>query len=255
MDAGIIIFHHDYDVFKDILKGHGVAEQSLGLSEAQFTKHYGYSPQRIFQELFNLNHLWSYCCKTIKKRDGTIAYKALNSNDNVNSVSADDIYFALKMDDWEFSHWLEMESKNALAISKGGNWIMKKPSDASKKKVIKIKLVFDKLKMSKEMLFGLVMCESGAKYPQSHPLNNEWREYDPFAPTKDTFDTFFKSLTTPDWKNPYKSYNPKTTIHSVPFIRDNIKPTKFSVAKRPRICDSELYMFHNFPNGIPFNFG
>lgn len=254
MDRGTIVFHNDYHVFEDILKGFGVTENSLCLSDADFSSIYNKSRQALFYQLFNSNHLWSYLCKKIKKRNGSIGYKILNTSNNVNNVDAEKIYFAITMDDWSFSHWTEMKDIQNLSMSKGGNWIMKKPSDSTKRTTDKIILNFGKMGRSKDMLFGIVSCKNGPKYPQSHPLNSEWESFKPYYPTNDAFGGYYNNKNMGLYDKPTDYWGSKSTLHAVPFLRENITPTTFSVAQPPKSYANRLYLFHNFPNGIPFRF-
>jgi hypothetical protein len=254
MDAGTIVFHNDYHVFEDILMGLGVSEKSLCFSDSEFLSIHNHSRQALFYKLFNANHLWSYVCKKVKKRDGSLAYKILNANNKVNTMDANDIYFAVKMDDWSFSHWTEMDSIKNLSISKGGQWIMKKPSDSTKRTTDKIILNFGKMGRPTEMLFGIVSCKDGAKYPPSHPLNSEWDKYDPYYPKHGAFGGMFQNKTNSFFDKPYDYWGSKSTIHAVPFLRDNIKPTTFSVVIPTNSYEHRMCMFINFPNGLPFNF-
>jgi len=264
MERGTIVFHNDYHIFDAILNSLNVSEKSLGLSDSEFVSIYNYPRQELFHRLFNANHLWSYVCKEINKRDGSIGYKILNSNNNVNNLDAKDIYFALTMDDWSFAHWTEMNDIKNLSMSKGGNWIMKKPSYSTRNTAEKIILNFSKMGRPKDMLFGIVSCKDGPKYPNSHPLNSQWDKYSPYYPKHDATFGQQKSPSiyaspksghyswTGVYDKPQGFWGSKSTLHAVPFLRDNIKPTTFSVAIPPKSYADRICMFINFPNGLPF---
>lgn len=252
MDKGTIVFHNDYHVFEHHLKTLNISEKSLGLSDSEFLSIYNYSRQELFHKLFNANHLWSYVCKVVKKRDGSIGYKILNSNNKVNDLCAKDIYFALTMDDWSFGHWTEMKDIQNLSVSNGGNWIMKNPSEKTKRTIDKIILNFGKMGRLTNMLFGIVSCKDGPKYPNSHPLNSEWDSYNPYYPKNDAFGGYYKNRNMGFYDKPQDYWGSKSTIHAVPFLRDNIKPTTFSVAKPTKGYENRMCMFINFPNGLPF---
>ena len=252
MDKGTIVFHNDKHIFDDMLRELGVSEKSLCLSDAKFLSLTNHKRQLLFHKLFNANHLWSYVCKPVMKRDGSSAYKVLNSNNNVNEVLEIDIYFAVKMNNWTFSHWAEMKDIKTLSMSNGGNKIMKKPSDATKRGADKVTLHFGKVGHSKDILYGIVSCKDGAKYPNSHPLNAQWDSYSPYHPKRDAFGGYFKNKAMGFNDKPTDYWGSKSTLHAVPFLRDNIMPTTFSVVSPTKSYGNRLCMFINYPDGLPF---
>jgi hypothetical protein len=263
MDLGTIVFYRKYDEFQDILKHmNGAKEQSLGLDDATFKDHYGYDRQSLFHVLYQSNDMWGFVCHTITKRKGGIAYKVLNHNNKVTIINDSDIYFALAMDDFTYTHWAEMESSKKIKMSPQGTPIMKKPSDSSIKKAKVVKRVFG---MGHKMLYQIVSLTDGKpKYAYSNPFNDQWKDYDPYRPTNNPYDYTMKSNWTPP--NPYipqghpQSFNPMgwrngvTTFHAVPYLRDNIKPTSFSIVRKMECEYSDLRMFVNFPEGLPLSF-
>lgn len=195
--------------------------------------------------------MWGFVCKQIKRKDGGIGYKILNSNDKVNQINDDEIYFALSMDDFTFTHWAEMENDKKVLLSPHSTVIMKKPSPSTIKLSKSIKAVFG---LGQNMLYQLVSLAKGSpSYPSSNPFNSQWDAYNPYRPSKETFQGYYQSMTNSPWGTP-PSYNfaqDKTTLHAVPFLRDNIQPTTFSVKKTAKSYENDLRMFINFPNGIP----
>ena len=82
-------------------------------------------------------------------------------------------------------------------------------------------------------------------------MNSEWDKYDPYYPKHGAFGELF---TNKYFDKPYDYWGSKSTIHAVPFLRDNIKPTTFSVVIPTNSYENRMCMFINFPNGLPFNF-
>ena len=268
MDLGTIVFYRKYGDFQDILKHmNGAKEQSLGLDDATFKDHYGYDRQSLFHVLYQSNDMWGFVCHTIKKKDGTIGYKVLNSKNKVNVINDSDVYFALAMDDFTYTHWAEMESSKKIKTSSQGTAIMKKPSNSSIQKAKKVKMTFG---MGFNMLYQIVSLTDGKpKYPYSNPFNDQWKDYDPYRPTNNPYDYTMRSNWIPNdpyppkrqqQPSPQSSYNPMgwrngvTTFHAVPYFRDNIKPTSFSIVRKMECEYSDLRMFVNFPTGIPLSF-
>ncbi len=55
---------------------------------------------------------------------------------------------------------------------------------------------------------------------------------------------------------PWPNYYPyASTLHAIPFSRDNIKPQSFTVIKQTASLENQLCVFVNFPNGIPMIIG
>ena len=143
---------------------------------------------------------------------------------------------------------------------------MKKPSDSTIKKCKRMKRVFG---LGEGMLYQIVSLKAGfPNYPKSNPFNKEWEKYDPYKPSEDAFKKWYGDNLAPEkWASirnerysyPYEKTKDSmkwfatdtTTLHAVPFLRDNIKPTTFTVAKRVKSFDDDLRMFINFPHGLP----
>jgi len=249
---GTIVFYRHYDRFTDILTHMNVKEQSLCISDDEFSKHYGYDRQALFHILYQSNDMWGFVCSKIQ---GKSAYKILNSNNKVNRVEYDDIYFALQMDDFSFSHWAEMENDRKILLSPHGKTIMKRPSPTTINKAKFVKKVFG---LGENMLYQVVSLEKGSpSYPSSNPFNSQWEKYDAYLPTENAFEQWYNTdvKNTSPWgaTTPYyqKWYQGTTTLHAVPFLRDNIKPTTFAVTKQVKSYENDLKMFINFPKGLP----
>jgi len=251
MKLGTIVFYQRYDDFLTILKNANVKEVSLALDDEIFHKFCGQAKQPILQRLYRSSHSWGFLCGKVNKMDGTVAYKVLNYNNKVNEIKASDVYFALEMDDFTFTHWAEMESEKKIKTSPQGTAIMKKPSNSSIKQSNTVKRMFG---MGFKMLYQIVSLREGRpNYPDSNPYNDQWRTYEPFQPTTNPFDHYMKASPY-DYSYPHKYHGGQTTFHAVPFFRDNIQPTTFSVVKEMSKTGSELKMFINFPTGIPLSF-
>ena len=260
MELGSIVFYRHYDRFQDILTHMSVKEQSLCISDESFTEHHQYDRQALFHILYQSNDMWGFVCKQIKRKDGGIGYKILNSNDKVNQINDDEIYFALSMDAFTFTHWAEMENDKKVLLSPHSTVIMKKPSLSTIKLSKSIKAVFG---LGQNMLYQLVSLAKGSpSYPSSNPFNSQWDEYNPYKPSKETFQGYYQSMTNSPWgtppprsASPYNFAQDKTTLHAVPFLRDNIQPTTFSVKKTAKSYENDLRMFINFPTGLPLRLG
>ena len=262
MELGTIVFYQHHDRFQAILTHIGVKEQSLCISDEAFTDHYDYDRQALFHVLYQSGDMWGFVCATIKRRNGSTGYKILNANNKVNEINEDEIYFALSMDDFNFTHWTEMKNERSILRSPQGTPITKKPSSSTMGKATYLKTVFG---LGENLLYQIVSLESGSpSYPSSNPFNSQWERYDPYMPQKSDFDKWFSQYfnmrsNVPPWASSQGKSHPyanlysqgKTTLHAVPFLRDNIKPTTFTVAKRVQSYENDLRMFINFPNGLP----
>ena len=249
-ELGTIVFYRHYDKFQDILARRNVKEQSLGVSDEAFIQFHGFDRQELFRELYNSNELWGFVCGKI---GGRAAYKILNSNDKLNHIDTNDIYFALSMDDFSFSFWAEMENEKRVMIS-DGSLVLKKPSSTTIKSSKFVKTVFG---MGNNLLYQIVALEKGSPYyPVSNTINSRWEDYDSYSPKKNEMSNWYKNLKAqnPNFTSPYGHFYPKwndnkSTLHAIPFIRDNLKPTAFTV--KGIDYASDLRMFINFPNGLP----
>ncbi len=273
MELGTIVFYQHYDEFQRILNHMNAKEQALCIDDNTFKDHYGYERQALFHVLYQSNTMWGFICATIKRKDGKTGYKILNANNKVNQINEDQIYFALTMDDFTFTHWAEMKDDKNVLHSLQGGLVMKKPSNSTVKKSKRVKKVFG---LGENMLYQIVSLKSGMpSYPSSNPFNSQWEKYNPYNPSQDDFKKWYNGFQSPKhynresmMRNPYEQIHPTppyekpkeqpkwyntTTLHAVPFLRDNIKPTTFSVAKQIKSFENDLRMFINFPNGIPIN--
>ena len=262
MELGTIVFYQHHDRFQDILSHIGVKEQSLCISDESFTDHYDYDRQALFHVLYESGDMWGFVCATIKRRNGSIGYKILNTNNKVNEINVDEIYFALSMDDFTFTHWTEMKNERSILRSPQGTPITKKPSLSTIKEAQPIKTVFG---LGENLLYQVVSLKRGQPtYPSSNPFNSQWEKYDPYMPQRSDFDKWVTQYSNmrgnvPPWASPQANSHPyknlyaqgRTTLHAIPFLRDNIKPTTFTVAKRVKSYENDLRMFINFPNGLP----
>ena len=98
---------------------------------------------------------------------------------------------------------------------------------------------------------------------QIHLIHNGMNIIHTHLPKKPLTHIINQVMNTPPWmnpnpmgQNPYSKWysEDKTTLHAVPFLRDNIKPTTFSVKKRVKSSENDLRMFINFPNGLPIRY-
>jgi len=244
MKLGTLVFYRHKNEFNDILTHMKVVEQSLSIEDHLFKDFYGYDRQALFHILYQSDKMWGFVCKSINRKDGTVGYKILNSKNKVNEINDSDIYFALKMDGFNYTHWSEMESEYLIKTTPANTPILKTPSDSSIKRAKRVKLSFG---LGQKMLYQIVSLEEGSpRYPNSNSWNSQWDKYAPFTPSQQGY---YKSFT----NDPY-SWNPKMTLHAIPFFRNNITPTTFSVARKANAAMADLRMFINFPNGIPVSF-
>ena len=205
MELGTIVFYQHRDVFDEILLHMKAKEQALSLDDKTFEEHYTYSRQALFHILYQSNGLWGFVCHEIKRRDGSIGYKILNKDNSITEINKCDIYFALKMDDFTYTHWTEMKDKRNIKTSSQGTPITKKPSDSSIKKA---KMVTKAYLGKQRMLYQIVSLEEGNPYySNSHPFNSQWNDYDPYKPSENPFSQYMKSTwhyPTPNSPQPYQ---------------------------------------------------
>ena len=264
MELGTVLFYANYDDFAGILKHMKVDAEALSLSDEKFQQEYGYDRQSLFHVLYQSNDMWGFLCKTITDEDRSVSYKILDSHNRVKTINESEVYFALTMDDFTYTHWAEMENEKKIKTSSQGTAIMKKPSNSSIQKAKKVKRIFG---MGFKMLYQIVCLNDGnPSYPQSNPFNSQWKDYDPYKPTQNPYDYMMKSSWMPNtpypknpaqqgnWNHPSTWWNHGTTFHAVPYMRDNLKPTKFSVALGTASAANDLRMFVNFPQGLPLTF-
>tara|TARA_R110000824_G_scaffold196955_1_gene380221 strand:- start:216 stop:1028 length:813 start_codon:yes stop_codon:yes gene_type:complete len=258
MDVGTVVFYQHEDRFKEILQHMKVSERELSLDDDEFQNKHGYGRQSVFHTLYQSDDMWGFICSTVKKRDGSTAYKILNHKESVKEIGSDSLYFILKMDDYTYTHWAEMKTRHSIIHSPNGSRILKKPSEKVKKsaKKLELKLLQDK------MLYQIVETQANDwldYYPSTSSNNSRWEKYQPYY-----LDPTMKSMTSPyqqprHYPNPqdpdsrqWPNYYPKRkTIHGIPFIRDNLKPSTFSVVSHRALAENKLCVFVNFPNGLP----
>ena len=263
MDVGAIAFYRHEDRFKDILKHIGTSDKAFDLTEAEFEEKYGYSLQSVFHTLYQSDDMWGFVARKVNKRDGSTAYKLVSEKDTMREVPASDIYFALKMTDYDYSHWAEMDSPFSLQSSyKSGSRIIKNPTQTVKKNAEK-----QDMKVINNVLYQIVKTQASKwdnYYGTSSFNNTQWLDKEPYFldPMKQMMKrpyinpqvmkaNPFAPNPTP-WQN-YVSNRP--SLHAIPFSRDNIKPHSFQVIQHTKAFKSQLRVFVNFPNGIPVKIG
>ncbi len=241
MRVGAIAFFAEEAHFHNTLKGMGIEIDSFSLTDGQFYAKHGVVKQAPLLMLLTLDSCWGYVAKEVKKRDGSKAWRIVNSKDNFVVVLEDDIYCCLNLDDYTFEFWDEMESPYQIIRSKGNSPIRKSPSANDRNKCQKKGF---KIFQNGALLYQLVES-SDPYYSKNHPFNTQWDKYSPYFQTPQDFSSHYKSMT-----NPYPSYNSKTTLHAIPFLRSNIKPTKLSIHIQPKEPVPIPSIFLNFPQGI-----
>jgi hypothetical protein len=271
MDIGAIAFYDHEARFKDILAHMKVSDLAFNLSDEDFENRYGYDLQSVFHTLYQSDDMWGFVAAIVNKKDGSTAYKIITKGDSLREVASDDVYFALKMDGYSYTHWAEMDSNNTVQVSKGGNRIFKKPSERVKRsaKNLDLKLFKDR------MLYQVV--ETSASdwdnyYSMSNPNNSQWDKYTPYYAPQDTtmkssMYGYYPTQNHPQQhyppsnsrqqprqqQSPWPNYYPqRKTRHAIPFLRDNIKPSTLSVMRQTKSCENQLCVFVNFPDGLPF---
>jgi len=251
MDVGAIAFYQHEDRFKDILHHMGTSDRAFYLSDNDFEEKYGYSLQSVFHTLYQSDDMWGFVARKVNKRDGSTAYKLINHADSVKEVPADDIYFVLEMNDYNFTHWAEMESKRGIKHSAFGKRVLKTPSARVRANAIKQDWI-----MADRVLYQIVKTSSsdwGDYYSTSSFNNTKWMSEQPYyydPPSMGSRNNYPQGMPTPT--SPWENYYPnRSTLHAIPFSRDNIKPLSFKVLKHTSSLENQLCVFVNFPNGIP----
>ena len=250
MDVGAIAFYRHEGRFKDLLYDMKTSDKSFSLSEPHFKEKYGYSLQSVFQTLYSQEDMWGFVGRQIKKRNGSIAYKIITEKESVIEVPADDIYFALQMNDYGFTHWAEMSSFGTILgikHSKQGKRVLKTPSN-----VVKKCAEHRELKMMDNILYQIVKTQAnkwGDYYPTSNFNNSKWLNETPYYDPPNPYTSMMKSSRN---YTPWDDYTPnRATLHAIPYNRDNIQPTSFKILKQTSSLENQLFVFANFPNGIP----
>ena len=272
MELGTIVFYQHRDVFDEILLHMKAKEQALSLDDKTFEEHYTYSRQALFHILYQSNGLWGFVCHEIKRRDGSIGYKILNKDNSITEINKCDIYFALKMDDFTYTHWTEMKDKRNIKTSSQGTPITKKPSDSSIKKA---KMVTKAYLGKQRMLYQIVSLEEGNPYySNSHPFNSQWNDYDPYRPSENPFSQLYE-VHLDKYPTPYSPQ----TVPTVPYFTkpQESDPQQWAleterhyfgsrpiisviISSRPHLVSCKKWivplsrlsrMFVNFPQGFP----
>jgi hypothetical protein len=244
MRVGAIAFYDWEHTFFATLTQMNLTKDSFLLNDDDFYSKYSVHKQAPLLMLLTHNQCWGYVAKKVNKRNGTTAWIVVNELDNFKQIQEDDIYFTLNLDDYTFQNWDELSSPHTLFRSKGNHLIRKNPSDTNRKNCVKGE--FKVFKNSK-LLHQVVEC-TNTHYGKKHPYNAQWddNKFSPYYPTSSDFQKFYKNMTNP------LPYNPKVkkTFHAIPFLRNNIKPTKLSVFIKPKEPVPTPKMFFNFPQGI-----
>ena len=168
MDLGTVVFYRNKKEFDSVLDHMKVKPQSLSIEDSHFKEFYGYDRQSLFHVLYQSDNMWGFVASKINRKDGTIGWKVINADNKVSQVNDSEIYFALKMDSFSYTHWAEMEDKNTIKKSPHGSRIMKKPSDSSVKKA---KVVKNSYLPEDKMLYQIISLSNGnPQYPSSNPF-------------------------------------------------------------------------------------
>ena len=220
-----------------------VIEQFTLLSDEEFYQIHGVEKQVPLLLALSNHEDWGYVAKKINRRNGKTAWKIVNHKDNIIEVPEEKIRLVVNVDSYTFKLWDELSSPVSLARSKGNNLIRKSPSDANIKFCVK-----GDFKMFKDcrILHQLAECTE-AYYNKSHPFNNQWDmdKHSPYTTPKKLLQKLYEK------SNSLQSFKKKKTLHAIPFLRNNIKPTKLSVFIKPKEPVPTPPMFFNFPQGIP----
>jgi hypothetical protein len=260
MELGTIVFYRKKKEFDSVLEHMKVKPQALSIDDDLFKDFYGYDRQALFHVLYQTDNMWGFVASKINRKNGTKAWKVINADNKVSIIEDSGIYFALTMDDFTYTHWAEMEDEKKIKKSPHGALVMKKPSTSSIRKAKAVKTSFF---APEKMLYQIVSLTKGhPQYPASNPFNSQWDKYAPFQPTQNPYADIYKSMRTnpPQSNKPSPAYSKwmpdwssNSTFHAVPFFRDNIKPTTFSIMRKVQTPANDLRMFINFPDGIPLN--
>ena len=266
MEVGAIAFYRHEDRFKEIIKHLGTSDKAFAMTDTDFEEKYGYSLQSVFHTLYQSDDMWGFVARKVNKRDGSTAYKLVSEKESIREVPADDIYFALKMTDYDYTHWAEMASPYGLQESKGGLRIMKVPT-----KTVKGNAEHREMKCFGNALYQVVKTQANDwdnYYNMGSYNNTQWHDKQPY------FLDPMQSMTNRKQYNPrqqpqgqyvnpfvpnptpWPNYSPNaSTLHAIPFSRDNIKPISFTVIQQTASLENQLCVFVNFPNGIPMIIG
>jgi len=230
------------------MAGLGINEKDLHIDPEKFKKFHGLDIQSIFILFYEHPEMWSFLCREVKKRNGSLAYKVMDKNNKIKEIPQDDVFFALKIEDYGFRRWALMKGKNCILTS-DATPVVKVPSNGSKKAVIKGDFLFpSKPTAAGRMLYQMARCPSqSVKHPYHEAFNTEWENEKtwtkPWTDTKDS--VYFKSsMAQFDDSKPCEHY-------AIQFSHNNIQPTRFSIAKQCRSYQDDLFICFNFSQGFP----
>ncbi len=243
MRVGAIAFYtNTHTITNQLAIMNMVLEQFTLLSDDEFYVIHGVKKEVPLLLLLTHKECWGFVAKKINRRNGQTAWRIVNHKDNFNDVSEDEILLTLNLDEYNFKNWDELLSSHSLARSKGGSPIRKSPSDKDKNTSVKGDFVIFK---DSKLLHQLV-CSHDPYYSKNNPLNTQWDAYNPHYLEPNNYKEFYKSMTNP---MPYYSKK-KKTLHAIPFLRNNIQPTKLSVFIKPKEPVPTPRLFFNHPEGI-----
>ena len=250
MDAGCVLFHRGQEVWDDTLTGLGINERDLHIDPNRFKTLHGLDIQSIFILFYEHPEMWSFLCREVRKRNGSLAYKVMDKDNRIKEIPQDDVYFALKIEDYDFRRWALMKCKKSILTSEHNTPIVKVPSNGSKNAVIKGDFLFPpKPTTAGKMLYQIVRCPSqSVKHPYYEAFNTEWEKHKTWK-NKWNLNVddllYLKSIMAKfDDSKPCEHY-------AIQFSHNNIKPTRFSVAKQCRSYQDDLFICFNFPQGFP----
>ncbi|HIB22405.1 MAG TPA: hypothetical protein EYO32_13055, partial [Rhodospirillales bacterium] len=86
-------------MWDNTLAGLGINEKDLHIDPDKFKKFHGLDIQSIFILFYEHPEMWSFLCREVKKRNGSLAYKVMDKNNKIKEIPQDDVYFALKIED------------------------------------------------------------------------------------------------------------------------------------------------------------
>jgi len=234
-EPGTILFHREKSVWREFLKSIKVNEKDLPIDETKFNafhkKHNSITLQEIFKQLFLKKELWTFYYRPIKKRDGSISCKVVAESREggytLHEVPAEDVYFAMKMLDWDFRSWCLLEDKmNFVKTTRNKACVRKYPSKKTRNKCEKLGHLFPTKPPGKRMLYSLVSCpEKYVLHPLGHIINSENQKYD---------SGYIES---------------GVQIFAIPYEYNNLQPTSFKSAWE----DERMSIIFNFRDGFPFD--
>ena len=247
MRVGAIAFYTNSHTIKNQLTIMNMPlEQFTLLTDEEFYQIHGVKKEVPLLLLLTHNECWGFVANKINRRNGQTAWRIVNHKDNFKEVPEDEILLTLNLEEYTFKNWDELLSSEILARSKGNSPIRKSPSNTDKKNCIKKS--FKVFKNSK--LLHQIVESSNPYYTPNHPFNTQWEKHSPYSTNPKDYYPTYKSIMNP------QSYGKKkpTTLHAIPFLRNNIRPTKLSVFIKPKEPVPTPRLFFNYPEGIPTTF-